>query len=250
MKFGWRKLFPLFVLGAVLVTLLALHHSRIFTVKKIICQTDQGACPDYVQAELDSHIGKSLFFSDFYEVGDQITQLAPFLARFELTKQFPDTITIVFFAAQPSYRYTEANGQTWLIDQAGYVINIAEQHQELPIVKASAAVPFRPDVRERIDAELNEQLLTVFESVQQHDLAQVQFILINQTEGALRLPDGKLVYFMLKDAQPQLAKLGYLLKHFSFSTFKEPISEVDLRFNQVILRNQQSNASISALLRQ
>lgn len=249
MKKGWRNLAPLAVVLFVFVSIFILHRFNVFAVKKIHCFTDQGDCPDYVQAELNSHLGKSLFFSDYYAVGDQITHLAPFLARFELTKHFPDTLTITFFSAEPKYRYQEAFGQTWLVDEAGYVINLAEGETNYPLVKATVTSSFHPDVRERIDAELNDRLLTVFDTLKAHNLENTEFILLNQSEGALRLSDGKIVYFMLKDAPQQLAKLGYLLKHFSFSTFKEPISEVDLRFNQVILRNQQSNASLSAIVK-
>lgn len=248
MKLGWRTVFPLFLVILVVITIMVFHQTKLFTVRTITCQTDVGECPDYVQAELNSHLGKSLFFSDFYDVGEQITRLTPFLARFELRKEFPDTIHITFFSAEPRYRYAEPSGQLWVVDDAGYVIRLANPDDTFPVVYASEGIQFLPNTREKIESTLHDELLTAFSTLEAQGLLEAQFILLSPSEAALQLPNGKTAYFMLEEAPQQLAKLSYLLKHFDFSTFKETIPEIDLRFSQVILRNYSSSASAAAVI--
>jgi cell division septal protein FtsQ len=249
MHFGWRTLLPLFVVLLCILGVFSLYQSKAFTVRKIICTTDQGACPDYVQAELNSHLGQSLFFSDFDLYAQDITRLAPFLASHTLSKTFPDTVNIHFTSAEPEYLYREADGRRWMVDAAGYVIGLADEQQStLPLVSAQGSVQFRPDVRERIDQQLHTNILQVFETLTLQRLSDAQFVLINDREAYLQLSDGRLAYFTIAEAPEQLAKLSYLLKHFSFSTVKEPIAEIDLRFSQVVLRKELSpTASASAM---
>jgi len=252
MHFGWRTMLPLLIFLVTVLGIFFIYQSKAFTVRNIECVTDQGSCPDYVQAELNSHLRQSLFFTDFNQYGEEITRLAPFLARHELRKKFPDTVTFKFFSAEPVYRYTEPDGRTWLVDTVGYVIGLAEATSTDPslpalhTVKASSAVQFRPDIHERIEPELHGNILKVFETITLEDFGNVQFNLVNDQEGYLRLADGKVAYFKLDQAATQLAKLAYLLKHFTFSTVKEPIAEIDLRYSQVILRSQFSSSSASA----
>lgn len=251
MHFGWRTMLPLLLFLLTLLSVFFVYQSKSFTVRHIQCVTDLGDCPDYVQAELNSHLGESLFFSDFSQYGDEITRLAPFLARYELKKQFPDTIKISFFSAQPVYRYAEPDGRTWLVDSVGYVIGLATNTDgALPMVSAGKAVKFQPDFHQRIEPELHQAIQSVFEAMQLENLGETAFHLLNDQEGYIQLADSKLAYFRLSAAAGQLAKLSYLLKHFTFSTVKEPIVEIDLRYSQVILRNHLSVASISATVKQ
>lgn len=238
---------PLFIFLVCALGIFFVYQSKAFTVQTIECFTDQGNCPDYVQAELNSHLGKSLFFTDFNQYGEEITRLAPFLARFELRKKFPDTVSITFFSAEPVYKYSEPDGRIWLVDSVGYVIGLADTSPaSLQSVKANAAVQFRPDIHERIEPELHANIVNVFETIKLENFGEVEFHLVNDQEAYLRLRDGKVAYFKLDEAPSQLAKLSYLLKHFTFSTVKEPIAEIDLRYSQVILRSQFSTASASA----
>lgn len=247
MRFGLRSILPLLVVLALFLSAFFVYQAKVFSVRKILCQTDHGDCPDYVQAELNTHLGESLFFTDFPQYGEEITRLAPFLASFELQKEFPDTVIYRFSSAEPKYRYVESDGRTWLVDSAGYVIGLADDTQTTyPAVTASITVEFHPDVRERIDPTLHQQILNVWETLRLQSLNESQFFLLNQKDGYLILPDGKRAYFTLAQAPAQLAKLSYLLKHFTFSTVKEPIAEIDLRFSQVILRNHLSTASAAA----
>jgi len=251
MQFGWRTMLPLFVFLLSILGIFFVYQSKAFTVRHFICATNHGDCPDYVQAELNSHIGQSLFFTDFTLYGDQITRLAPFLTRFELTKQFPDTVKMTFFSAEPVYRFAESGGRTWLVDTAGYVIGVPNSSQaSYPLVVAQPAVKFRPDFHERVEPELHQSIENAIQAIKQEHLGETQFYLLNDQEGYIQLPDGKLAYFRLSAASEQLAKLSYLLKHFTFSTVKEPIAEIDLRYSQVILRNQRSAASASATVKQ
>ncbi len=245
-KLGWHPLLSFGVLVGVVGGIFGLYQSKIFTVKHIICKTDQGNCPDYVQAELETTLGQSLFFTDFYKMGENITRLAPFLARFEINKKFPDTVNITFFAAQPSYVYIEKNGQSWIIDQAGYVIALADQNSSYPQVTAGSEVGFQPEVRERIDPQLHTFITATLESLQENHFDNIKFQLLSEQEGALELADGKKVIFKLAEARLQLTRLAYLLQHFSFSSLKEPIQEIDLRFSQVILRNTTALSANSA----
>lgn len=208
----------------------------VLPVKEVTCQTDRGDCPDYVQAELNSYLGQSLFFTDFAALATRITQYAPFLTSYQIQKRYPDQVLITFQHAQASYRYQDQDGQIWLIDQAGYFISLAEDSNQLPLVRISRQVGLPSGPGERLAEELHTQLQTTLQLLQQPNLTGSRFILLNQQEGVVILPNQQLAIFTLSNAPAELTKLNYLLRQFAFDDLKQPIREIDLRFNQVVLR--------------
>lgn len=242
MRSRWQFFFSLiFFLGIIFALYLA-HRSSIFTVKHITCQTDEGECLDYVQAELNNHLGQSLFFTDFYTVGERITTLAPFLTHFTITKEFPDTVHFHFTSAEPIYVFRDVSGQPWIVDEAGYIIATAEAEVAYPTVSAGQSFTFQPNLRDRLTPELHQALLETFATAKQLNLQDAKVTLISEQDASILLPDGKVALFRITHALPELTKLVYTMKRFDFSTFKEPVTELDLRFSQVILRTATTSA--------
>jgi cell division septal protein FtsQ len=242
MRSRWQFLFPLFLLVGTLFAIYLAHRSQLFAVKQITCQTDQGECLDYIQAELNSHLGQSLFFTDFYTAGERITSLAPFLAHFTLSKQFPDTVHFSFTSAEPIYVFHDLTGQPWIVDEAGYIIATAEADIAYPTIYAAPSFTFQPNLRDRVTPTLHQALLGTFAAAKELNLQEAKITLLSEQDASLKLPDGKAALFRVDYALPELTKLVYTLKRFDFSTIKEPVTELDLRFSQVILRTATTSA--------
>jgi hypothetical protein len=242
MRSRWQFFFPLVLLLGIIVALYLVHRGQFFTVKQMTCETDQGECLDYVQAELNNHLGQSLFFTDFYTVGERITTLAPFLAHFTITKEFPDTVHFHFTSAEPIYVFHDLTGQPWIVDEAGYIIATAEAEVAYPTVYAAQSFTFQPNLRDRLTPSLHQALLGTFASAKELNLQDAKVTLLSEQDASLQLPDGKTALFRVNYALPELTKLVYTMKRFDFSTIKEPVTELDLRFSQVILRTATTSA--------
>ena len=237
---------PLVALLGIILALYLAHRGEFFTVTQMTCYTDQGECLDYVQAELNNHLGQSLFFTDFYTVGEHITTLTPFLAHFTVTKVFPDTVHFHFTSAEPMYAFHDLTGQPWIVDEAGYIIATAEAEVTYPTVYAAESFTFQPNLRDRLNLTLHEALLSTFASTKELNLQDVKVTLLSEQDASLKLPDGKTALFRVNYALPELSKLVYTLKHFDFSTIKQPVTELDLRFTHVILRTATAPAQTAA----
>jgi hypothetical protein len=248
MRLRLQSVLSLFTLAVLGIGGAVAHSTGVFNVKQILCQTDQGACPDYVQAELNTHLGESLFFTDFYAVGNTITSLAPFLNRFELTKQFPNTIHIHFSTAKPAYRFVDIQGRIWIIDEVGYVVNLIEEGQpipeHIPLITANSSFPFQPEVRDRLTSELHQNLLSLFASLKEQGLTDTQVFLLSEQEAELKLSNGKVALLTIADSTESVTRLSYLLDHFAFSSVYAEVAQIDLRFHQVILRTASSAATV------
>lgn len=242
MRSRWHIFVPVLLLTCLVASAYVLHRSGIFTIRKVHCIADGAACPDYIQAELDTHRGSSLFFTDFYTVGEEITRLAPSYAHVEITKQFPDIVSFAFSKAHPAYLLVDQGGQPWVIDEAGFVIATGSADIEVPTVYTDATMPYLPSLRDRLTPELHQHLITTLETTESLSLDDARLTLTNEQEARLDLPEKRQAMFMLGRSQEQLTKLGYLLKRFDFETIKEPVSVIDLRYEQVILRSSTESA--------
>lgn len=242
MRSRWHTFVPVLLLMCLVASAYALHRSGIFTVRTVRCTADGAACPDYIQAELDTHRGSSLFFTDFYTVGEEITRLAPSYAHVEITKQFPDVVSFAFSKAHPAYLLVDQSGQPWVIDEAGFVIATGSADTGLPAVYTDGSMPYLPSLRDRLAPELHQNLVTTLGTAETLSLDDATLTLTSEQEARIDLPEKRQALFMLGRSQEQLTKLGYLLKRFDFETIKEPVSEIDLRYEQVILRSSTTSA--------
>lgn len=211
-------------------------------MRTVRCIADGQACPDYIQAELNTHLGSSLFFTDFYVIGEQITVLAPSYAHVEISKVFPDTVSFTFSKAYPVYMLVDQGGQPWVIDEAGFIIATGSADTSLPTVYTAETMPYLPRLRDRVAHELHQQLVATLSTTRSLGFEGARITLLNEREAQLDLPKQRKALFTLENSLVQLTRLGYLLKRFDFEAMKAPVSEVDLRYEQVILRTSTESA--------
>jgi hypothetical protein len=103
-------------------------------------------------------------------------------------------------------------------------------------------MPYLPSLRDRLTPELHQNLITTLETTKALSLDDAILTVTDEQEARLELSEKRQALFMLSGSQEQLTKLAYLLKRFDFETIKEPISEIDLRYEQVILRSSTESA--------
>jgi hypothetical protein len=233
--------FRIFLLTVFLLISLGawLHLSHFFTVKNISCSVVEGACPDYIQAEFNSYKGKSIFFTDFWKAGQQISQFAPSFQLSAVNKRMPNTVEIVFTSAKPVYQLLMKNNQLWIVDEVGTII--ADQADpQLPTISSQLGDDFSLQINERLPTELHQGILSLLDGLAKHRIEYAKLSLTSGNEISIELTDGKKVLILISDVPLAMEKLNFLLNDFNFATIKEPIKVVDLRFQHPVLRSTEN----------
>ncbi len=237
MRKNWQPLLALFCLLLLLITGVYAHVTQLFTVRQITCQVSQDVCPDYVVAELESYKGKSIFFTDFYQIGQQITEYAPFLQSFQIKKKLPQEVQIEFIPSVEKYILQEKAGLLWVVDEAGYIISQAASQSGLPVINQQQTFLPPMQLRGRINSSLHSNLIELIENIDRDSLKGSRVNLVSENEVELTLPESRTAILNLNEVLISLEKLRFLLNSFDFQELKEPITIIDLRYQHIVLRH-------------
>ncbi len=211
--------------------------SNFFEIKKVTCTIDkEDACPDYVQAELNKNIGKSIFFVDMSQQLNKMSSYIPSLHQFQFRQKLPNEMSVNFISASPKYVVKLSNSENlFVIDETGTVIDQVEQ-TSLPIITLPAELYPSLTLRATIDSQLNSNLLSMFIELEKHQIALNKITLLNKDELQLELSDQKVAQLSVSNLALQVDKLAYVLANINFSSIKQPVKQIDLRFRYPVLK--------------
>lgn len=231
-KIYWLKIFALLfwlTLGCV-----SLYINTRFVIKKISCSVQDHACPDYVQAELEKNIGKSIFFTPYEQVIAVVIKREPSLQMGQMTKNLEGEVTFHFEYSQAVYALKNQHSPLFLVSMDGLILNTSEQTNLPQLVLDDESIPLGQGVQ--LSQGLATQLKTLFTQLKNLAIPYTALTLSKNGELEIQLPDGKRAVVLLEEAPEKLPQLQYLLQHQDQLQTKEPFHLIDLRFKYPVLK--------------
>ncbi len=218
-------------------SLIFIQLNHTFGIKKITCTIDGVEnCPDYLQAELNKDLGKSLFQVDIDAQLQKISRYQPSLHRYQFKQQLPDTIVVNFLPASELYAVKAATQENlYLVDETGTVINQTNQ-STLPIIQIPDEMYQSLNLRSNLDPDIHQALSSMISQIETKHLQVQKISLINNDEIALELPDQKVAQLSVQGVAAQVDKLAYIVENINVKMVKQPIKTIDLRFKYPVLK--------------
>ncbi len=220
-----------------LVAILIMAGTLVFLSKlnitSIICQVENQFCQDEVQQQLQPLIGRSIFFSDLEtDVGQQLKD-QPFKLKM-LRKRLPNQLIIKIEPIEPIYNI-RLGETTRAVDVAG---NVQPQSiTDLPIVIVEPNCPLINSAWQ-INLTYHSQLIGFWQTLHEKHLAINELKCLSPDTVVIKIPDQPKFILHPDSLTLQAQKLSILIESLKFDTFTPIIQEVDLRFNQPVLREQ------------
>jgi|GEM_PF-3216926 len=209
--------------------------TKVFIIQKIVCKVAQDACPVDLTNEWQKQTNKSIFFTDFTKLNQQLLQHHPNFTLVSLQKTLPNQISLQYQTIDTAYGIQTDSQPILLVNQSGLVTNSTAQ-TDLPVVlfpnEQYTALP--PGTT--VDPVLHLQILQMLDMIKTEGIPSKTLRLVDNDQMEIELDDSKKVELRRNDIAGELVKLEYVLKTVNFSSFKEPIKEIDLRFQHPVLR--------------
>lgn len=232
-QFAITSFFSVLILVVVLIS----HLGHFFVLKKIHCSIDQqSVCPDYVQAELNKNIGMPIFFVTISQQLHKISGYLPSLHQFQFRQNLPNEMSVNFTSASPKYAVKLNSGSDlFIIDETGTVIDQVSQ-TSLPVMSIPDELYPALSLRSTLDSKLNIQLQSMFTELEKHQLSPTKITLLSGDELELELPDQKVAQLRVTNLAQEVDKLAYVMANVNFSSIKQPVKRIDVRFRYPILK--------------
>lgn len=236
-------LFPLGLCILLLMVILFLHLTRVFTFQTIQCQVNDESCPQFIQAELDELKGTSLFRSAYRDKVSTIQEVLPSFSAARAERVFPNTLNVHFERAPNEYAFTQVNVSTRVVDSAGIVTAVFQASQSgelqssLPQINAPASFVEALQVNNQVETDLHRAILEILRAQSRYNLSFASLEVKNADEIYLTLPDQKIVIVPVKETASALEKLSQVLKTVDFTRLTEKITVIDIRFKYPVLKN-------------
>lgn len=218
-------------------SILAVQASHFFLISKVTCTVDQSQpCQDFVQAELDKNIGQPIFTVNMSEQLKRISSYVPSLHQYQFKQQLPNEMKVNFTSASPKYAIKIASlNDLLIIDETGTVIDQQAQ-TSLPTIQLQEAQYQGLALRATLDPKVNMAFLHLMDGIKKHQFQVKQIVLVNNSELRLELADQKVAQLTIENVAQEVDKLAYILANVNFSTIKQPVKEIDLRFRYPVLK--------------
>ncbi len=235
LKFSRQTLNYILLICVFVGAFLVVKEAKMFTIQKIECKVGSEMCPTDLTNEWQKYIGKSIFFTDFTQLNQQLLQRHPNFTLLSLHKNLPNQISLQYQTIEIAYGIQTDNQPILLVNQTGLVTNSTTQ-TDLPVVQFPDAQYTAVPPGTTLDPVLHLQILQMLDMIKTQDIPSKTLRLVDNDQMELELTDNKKVELRRDDIASELIKLEYVLKTVNFSSFKEPIKEIDLRFQHPVLR--------------
>lgn len=155
----WWIITLIFALGVI-----AFFLSPLMRLKSVTCHTDTGEpCPDFVVPEIEKYKGQLMYLLPLSLLADKIHSVAPQLGSIELTRLWPNQLTVKLVTQIPCANLQiPTSNRALLVSQNRYILAFQDQPNEtLPTIIASQAAELT--VGDRVK---DQSLTTAIELVQ------------------------------------------------------------------------------------
>lgn len=205
-------------------------------VKQIQCQISDHDCPPEITSALHVLQEKSLIWND---IGTQVQVVVqPYTAyRFQaVTKTFPDTLTVFLEPQRLEYQVKLFQQESYLAanDQAGVVPLLARESIFTVIV--SEAMWQTWTQQGTIKPLIHNQLKIVPSLLSKLNLQPENIVLLDEQNVVLYFANDLTAVAEIQQLESDLSRLTVVLQGLEERELPQPIQEIDLRFNQPVLR--------------
>lgn len=214
--------------ASVLIILLSLTQLRITSIN---CQIETQPCPENIQLLFRPVLGQSIFFSNLEallntQLQDQSFQLI------KINKRLPSQLTIWLRSIDPIYNL-QFSDKTQAVDLKGNLL--AQQLSNLPtmIVQTDCPIMAQP---QQLDQKIHFQLIQLWQQFQVKQLKPERVNCISSDLVLIKITGQPQFLLDLANLATQTQKLLIVISSLKLETFNPSIQEVDLRFNQPVLR--------------
>jgi cell division septal protein FtsQ len=227
--------FTFLLLISILGGLFFAHFQNIFVIAQIECRVDEGACPDYLVAELNKNKGKSIFLTDLSQQAAKISSYVPSLHHYSIQKNLPNSVTITFQQAQEIYALHTSNKPYLLVNEVGAVDQVMETTQ-FAVVEVPEELYNSLEVKSTLDEKLHGAIASSLKNLALHHINYKGLKYLPTDELQISLETGHTAVLQLDQVPLEIAKLAYVLNSVDFANIKQPIKIIDVRFKYPILK--------------
>lgn len=212
-----------------------IQHKQLLSFHHLNCRVALNSCPDDIQAELNKELGESVFSSAVSKRAQKITMLVPSLHSFSVTLQFPDTATVTFVPAPTVYFLHDLNHSYLAVDESGTVVG-EDPHPQLPVIEVTPEFYATLQIRARLDLNLHQELSSCLQTLSDQKLQFASLNLVSADELQVDLSNGKQAEVLPAQCEDEVPKLAYILKSVDFTSIKQPVRVIELRFKYPVLK--------------
>ncbi len=171
----------------------------------------------------------NLVFFPSAKLRREILSRYPLLSDVTITKDFPDTLRIHLSMRQPIAVMSVTSGQ-WVLDPDGFVLGIADQQRNLPVVFAASVSTFR--VGQKVEDHGILQALRALSGTGD-ELTVTSLTLMDQDTIVMRAENADIYFPLVGDVRTKAATLQTLFAGFRIKGTLP--ATVDLRFDKPIV---------------
>ncbi len=195
------------------------------------------SCPDYVQAEWNHFLGKSIFFSPLDKETQKILHDMPSLSSAHIQKKLPHDLEITFDTQNPIYTIQTSPQQFFFVDESGTIVDSTAtiSGQVLPNIFISPqTLPL--ELHQQLSPHIHQHLFALTEFLLTHPLQYTSITLTSLNDLEILLPDGRTAQLRVETAENDAQKLWYVLQSVDFGSFHQPVHQIDVRFKYPVLK--------------
>ena len=121
------------LVALIIVVILLILFSPLFNIKEILVEDNEIVSTEQIKSLAKINIDTNTFKINANKVNKQVKE-NPYIDEIEIIRNLPSTIIIKVKERKPAFLIEYANGYA-CIDKSGYILNIAEEKQNLPILQ-------------------------------------------------------------------------------------------------------------------
>ncbi len=233
-----KTIFLIFSSACLLGVFLFAHWKNIFTIQTIHCHIEEQECPADLKTTWEKNIGKSIFFTNYDNINEQITKHNPILGAVQIKKKLPNEVFVTYQRIPILYKLviqTSPTTSILLVNKNGQLIASSET---LNIISFQVPSELWNSLHTNslLDPTLHQELTQFAEINTRQPLPIQTLTLTADQELLLQLTDGRSVQMRLDQVTTSIPKLNFLLQQGTPSNIKTPIKTIDLRFRYPILK--------------
>ena len=139
------------LLALIIAVILLILFSPLFNVKEILVEDNDIVSTEQIISLAKINIDTNTFKINANKVNKQVKE-NPYIDEIEIIRKLPSTIVIKVKERKPAFLIEYANGYV-CIDKSGYILNITEEKQNLPILQGLQTTNDKFTVGNRLEVQ-------------------------------------------------------------------------------------------------
>jgi cell division septal protein FtsQ len=217
-------------------SLIVVWQKHILSIQHIECSVDGNECPENIRQTLAQLNNSSIFFTRFDKITETVSQLDHSFQLISIEKKLPNSVKFIFHQVPELYGVQEEGKAVLLVNNSGNITRSSDT-TELDIVKVPSQIYDQLKVGQPIEAQFHQNTVELLDLLKLQSISYTSLSFLSKDDVELILKDGKKVELTSSEVSSEVPKLGYVLKSVDFSSFKEPIKTIDVRFKYPVLKS-------------